>query len=216
MTRSYTFTDFLPGRMGQQNSCETQDESTRPDVFAKLLRRAFKQIAQDKLIETESHVAGASLLPLIRVSTSRAEGIMRRETLRVAPFARYYFHDAPEHIPDYTLRFDIQFDGGGRKELSVPTAIWGALAIAWGGVNTLCNPTSMVLDAVLSDRSGKEVRRFHIARMFSFSGELHTTGCCDDEVTNPDAVSELVRSLYAEMKADGTLANLSPRVDSAQ
>ena len=51
MCRAYTYSDSLSGRMGSQSSCEIPDESNRPEVFAKLLRKAFRQIAQDKLIE---------------------------------------------------------------------------------------------------------------------------------------------------------------------
>lgn len=208
MTKSYTFTDSLSGRMGAQSDCEIPDETTRPEIFAKLLRRVFRQIDQDKLIEIGSHHAGTSLPPLVRVSVSRAESIVRRETLRAEPFARYYFHDSGDYTPDYTLTLEFRFEGGGRKEFSTPGAIGAGMAIAFG-VNMFCNPTAMILDGGLTNRNGREVRRFHIERKFDFSGELTAISCHDDEITNPEAVSELVRSLYKEMEADGTLANIS-------
>ena len=78
-----------------------------------------------------------------------------------------------------------------------------------------CKPTTMILDAVLSNRRGEEVRRFHIERTFAFSGKLHVA-CLDNEMTNPGAIDELVRELYKEMKTDSTLANIYPPIKLPQ
>jgi hypothetical protein len=213
MTRSYNFTDSLFGRMGDHNDCEIPDESKRPEVFAKLLRKAFEKIAQDKLIEVGSHPPGGPLPPLICIRTSRAENIVRRETLSAASFERYYFYDSTEYIPDYNLMLDFQFKRGGRKQFSTTGEIAAGMAVAFG-VILFCNPTDMILDAVLSDRSGSEIRQYHIERTFGFSDEFAAgPSCRDDELTNPAAVSELVRLLYTEMASDGTLANLSAQVN---
>jgi hypothetical protein len=173
----------------------------------------FRQINQDKLIEMGAHPAEASFPPLVRISASRAAGIVRRETVRKEPFVRYYFHDSALYLPDYTLILDFLFTGGERKQLSIPGQMGAGFAIAFG-VNVLCNPTNIILDATLSDHSGNEVRRFRIERTFSFSGELRAD-CRDDEFTNPDAVSSLVKALYTEMEEDGTLASISAQTSPA-
>jgi hypothetical protein len=216
LTKSYIFNDSLSGHMGANNTCEIPNEFNRPDVFAKLLRRAFQQIAEDKLIDLSVPPAAVSLPPLIHISASRAEGIVRCETLRAEPFVRYYFHDSADYKPDYALALKIQYAGGGRKQHSTAGAIGAGLALAWGGVNLFCNPTLMTLDAVLSDDSGKEVRRYNIEREVSFSGNREPAGCQDDEDSNPDAVSELVRLLYSEMQTDGTLARIAGQANSAR
>jgi hypothetical protein len=213
-TKSFLLTDSISGRMGSGSTdCETLSEATRPDVFTKLLRRAFRQIVDENLIHQELSSIGSSLPPLVHVKASRAEGIVRQETIRTAPFARYYFYDSTNYAPDYILQLDLQINGGGFKQLSTPKAIGAGLSIAFG-VNLFCNPTSYTVEAVLHNRSGEVVSHYTIEKEFNFSGTV--IGCHDDEFTNPHAFSELVRRLYSEMELDGTLARLSTRVGLPQ
>ena len=60
------------------------------------------------------------------------------------------------------------------------------------------------------DKMGMEVARYQITHSVRSTGDPRTA-CRDNEVTNPNAVSDLVHSLYEKMKADGTLALLNRR-----
>jgi len=211
MTKSYLFSESLSGHMATRTACEVVNETTRPEAFAKLLRKAFRQFERDELVGLgTASPPEATQPPLVLITTARAKAIVRQETLRAAPFARYYFHPCAEYAPDYTLTFGFEFKGGDRKTLSTSGAAAAGAALAFG-VNLFCNPTDMVLNAVLRDRQGVEIDRFHIEQAFSFSGVLGPHDCRDDETTNPAAVRELVRKFYAAMEADGTLAKLSTR-----
>lgn len=214
-TRSYLFKRTLIGRMQpggiDSPGCEQPDETSRPEVFAELLRELLEQISQDGLISMQAPPSENSLPPLVHVSAVRAAGIVRRETLKAAAFERYYFHETQDYLPDYTLALDIRFFGGGRKDLSFAGSMGAALGIAYG-LNFYCEPTVMSLDAVLSDREGTELRRYHTEREEAFSNNVENAmGCRDNDTTNPEAVGKLVRELYALMDADGTLAGIAAR-----
>ena len=73
----------------------------------------------------------------------------------------------------------------------------------------MCNPGKLVLDAVIRHHRVEEIRRYHVARPFEFSGDTDPNDCADTEHTNPQVVVDAIAWLFSEMRADGALAHLS-------
>lgn len=206
---SYAVVESVRGHY-KESDCEPQDETTRPDVFAKLMRNVLSKIERDDLIKPD--VPGSAHgPPWVLVTSNIARGIVRAETIHSQPFPRFLFSDAAEYAPVYSLRIEMAFKGGGRKKADTAGEVRRGLAIAWFGRDAGCNPGVLVLDSVLRDAANGEVKRYHLSREFKYSGRNAAFNCEDDEISNPGIVAELLRSLYGEMKADGTLALLSAR-----
>jgi hypothetical protein len=213
VARTYAFTRSLRGHIsnGGGAGCVEQDETNHPKAFADMVRNVLRQAAKDELITRRVATPSA---PLVRVHAVRGEGVVRRETLRAAAFERYYFSDAPEYAPDFSLLLDLEMQGGGRKQLSTAGEAMAGLLIGLASIQTLCAPKQMTLVAVLQDRAGHEIRHYRITHTFAFSGDpTSSPTCIEDEFTNPAAVGQLVRMLYAQMRADGTLAMLAARTN---
>jgi hypothetical protein len=206
---SYTAAESVRGHY-KGSDCELQDDTTRPDVFARLTRDVFAKLERDHLIKPgmPSLEHGA---PWVLVTSNIAKGIVRAETIRLQPMPRYLFSNAAEYSPSYSLSMKIEFKGGGRKEPSTAGEIGRGLAIAWFGRDAGCNPGVLVLDSVLQDAANSDVKRYHLSREFKYSGHNEKFNCEDNEISNPEIVADSLRSLYGEMKADGTLALLSAR-----
>lgn len=206
---SYTAAESVRGHY-KGSDCEPQDESTRPEVFARLTRNVLAKLGRDHLIRpdipTTEHGA-----PWVFVTSNIAKGIIRAETIRLQPIPRYLFSDAAEYPPGYSLSMEMEFKGGGRKALSTSGEVGRGLAIAWFGRDAGCNPGVLILDSVLRDAANSELKRYHLSREFRYSGHNEAFNCEDDENSNPQIVAESLQSLYGEMKADGTLALLSAR-----
>lgn len=208
-SKSYAVAESVRGHL-KGDECEPQNEATRPDVFARLLRNVLSKMERDDLIRPV--VPGIeSGAPWVVVTSNIAKGIVRAETIHSQQIPRYLFSDAAEYAPGYSLRLEIEFQGGGRKEQGGLGTVGTAIALTWFGRTAGCEPGVLVLDAVLRDAANGEVKRYHLPHEFKHSGDTEAFDCKDNELTNPEIVAESVRSLYSEMKADGTLALLSAR-----
>jgi hypothetical protein len=207
-TTSYVRSKSVRGHPAPNGSdCEGQDENSRPEVFAALLRQVFAQAVRDKVIPTSALAADTDrLAPWVRIVSNGADGIVRGETARSKPLPRYVFGSVTQYPIDYSLQLDFAFSGGARKP-GVAGETAAVLSIIFlGKAAGGCEPTTMALTAALTDKMGTEVARYQITHSVRSTGERGL--CRDDEITNPNAVTDLVRSLYAKMKADGTLALL--------
>jgi hypothetical protein len=203
-TVSHSVAETARGRFAGTD-CEVQDETTRPEVFARLLRKLLPKISRDNA-QAPAGTASGTGEPWVQVTSNIAEGIVRNSTIQSRLFRRYTFAEIAGHVPDYSLTLVFEFQGGGRRELSTAEGVRAGLALAWFGRNQMCNPGILVLDAVLSDRTRREVRRYHLSRPFEFSGDTDPNDCSDTEFTNPQVVIDAIAWLYAEMRADGALA----------
>ncbi len=206
-TTSYVRSKSVRGHLAANGSeCEGQNESSSPELFAALLRQVFEQAVRDKVIPAAASGADTNQsAPWVRIVSNAADGIVRRETARSKPLPRYVFGSA-EYPIDYTLQLDFAFSGGGPKSgVAGETALVFSIVFL-GKAAGACEPTTMALTAALRDKMGTEVARYQITHSVPSTGERGI--CRDNEVTNPDAVTDLVRSLYEKMKADGTLALL--------
>ena len=207
---SYQVSESVRGRFAETD-CESQDETTRPEVFARLMRRVLAQIKSDALVATVTAPAGSDR-PWLYVDSNIAKGIVRRETINSRLFPRYLFAEAAEYRPGYSLKLNLDFQGGGRRAPGGGgQSVREALALAWLGRNKMCKPGELVLDAVLRDTASSEIRHYQRKREFEFSEDTDPDDCRDNELTNPEIVVDSIRWLFDEMKRDGTLALLDPR-----
>jgi len=207
---SYQATESVRGRFAETD-CEPQDETTRPEVFARLMRGVLAKIKNDALIAAVT----ASVEPdgpWFHVESNIAKAIVRRETINSRLFPRYLFSEAPEYKPGYSLKLELEFQGGGRRETGgIGQSAREGLALAWLGRNKMCKPGELVLDAVLRDTASSEIRHYRRKREFEFSEDTDPDDCRDNEFTNPEIVVDSIRWLFDEMKLDGALALVNAR-----
>lgn len=204
---SYSVSETVRGRFAE-TECEVQDETTRPEVFARLLRKLLPRISRGPVQAPAGPQAGTGE-PWVQITSNIAEGIVRTEIIRTRHFRRYLFAEAAGHLPDYSLQLEFEFKAGGRRELKGGEAVSAGLALAWLGRNRMCNPGTLVLDAVIRRNGVEEIRRYHAARPFEFSGDTDPNDCADTEHTNPQVVVDALAWLFSQMRADGTLALIS-------
>lgn len=209
-TQAYHLTDAVATRMGTPAqgpaSCEKIDEQTRPDVFARLVRRLFESAARDRLAAEPALAASTSPLPpILRIEAARGQGPLREAILKAKPFPRYFFGDGPGVVaPDYVLKIDLTMSGGDRKKMTAMQGFGIGL-----GMTTPCEPTVFTLSAHLVDGAGVPLRQYELTRAFPREGGIGGLSCQDDEHTNPDAVLALADELFARMRQDGSAALLA-------
>ncbi|MDH5255957.1 MAG: hypothetical protein OEW72_08600, partial [Gammaproteobacteria bacterium] len=148
-TRGYVFAESPRGNADfDTNECERVDETTRPEVFARLARRVFTQLEQDGVVAREPvRDSGTPLPPLVRLIAQQDEGvgILRRATILTSGMARYYFvaadgNDMTGYRPDYTLAAQLAFEGGGMKKMGAGASAGAGALFGLTGINKLCAP----------------------------------------------------------------------------
>ncbi len=130
--------------------------------------------------------------PLVYVTASRAEAVIRETTVAAAAFENLTFEDNQAQAADYVIVINLKIRGGHSG--------WNT-----SGTSNGCQLVEVTLTAQVAG-SNRTVLRTYTATNTIRPGLFRTDCRPSDELARAQAISRLVRKVYREIRRDRVVA----------